>query len=132
MPLLLNWKSRWALAALSFCLCIVIAAISSGALKLADNVASGTGDYNVTLGFNGRQIQVYAPDADVKISVHAWNGTVYRHYLPDSTLSAAEDTQYVVYSGIPFSIDIPYQTEFTDYTVCVDRTDATPVSVLAK
>ena len=133
----LKWKTRWALAAASLVLCVGIAAISWGAFGWIDTAPSDTSNYNLTIGNPTSEIQVYAPDEDIVFSVHAWDGSAYRHFLPDTTRNALGDSVYTVYAGVPFGLEINYPsslsgTTYSDITLCIERTSATAVTVLAK
>lgn len=137
----LNLKSRWALAALSFVLCTLIAAVSWAAYPGSRIIASGTTDVNVTIPGTPAAVQLVATGNDAVFSVHAWNGTVYRLLLPDSTRIAATDTMYPLLDGIPYTVEMDYPNRlsngdignpFSEITVCITRATAAKVVLQVK
>jgi len=137
----LNWKTRWALAAISLVLCVGIAAISWAAYGGSRIVDSADTEVNVTIDGTPASLQLLATGNDAKFSIHAWNGSVYRLLYPDSTRIAADDTTYALVDGVPFTVEMNYPNRlsngnvgnpFSEITVCLTRASASQVLVLVK
>ena len=106
---------------------IVIATAALAVYPFVGFTASGTSDFNVAFDKQRTSYQIYAPDADVRFSVWRNFGDSWVKLYP-AVGAAAADTQYVAFAGIPFKISGGADAD----VICIDRTDATSVEVLAQ
>lgn len=108
-------------------LLLLISMVAMSAYEFVAPAVSGTSDYKVALDEPRRDVQVFAPDDDLKFSIWRYHDESWERIYPVTGLTPA-DTQYTAYAGYKFV----HKGGAKGDVICIDRTDATRVQVLAQ
>ena len=109
---------------------LMISTMAMAVMPFAKFTTEGSTDFNVALDKSRKDIQIFAPDADIKFSVWRYYGDEWNIIYPAFNVNspAVCDSQYVAFAGVPFKIVDGGKAD----VICIDRTDVTSVQVIAK